>query len=256
MSIVPMRRECSEKSEMVSQVLFGEIFQILELTDKWAYIQLLHDEYKGWIDRNIFKSVSEEYLKNYQEDSNFFTHEVFNIVVKEGEYGNKLLVPGSVLPFYEPQTRSFKIGEDNYTLTTNLKDREDTNLRNLIIENALKYYNAPYLWGGRSPYGIDCSGLTQMVYRLAGIYISRDASQQVKMGEDLSFVEEALPGDLAFFGDDMGVITHVGIIWQCNRIIHASGKVRIDNIDHQGIFSEEMKRYTHQLKIIKRLIKD
>ena len=91
---------------------------------------------------------------------------------------------------------------------------------------------------------------------MAGINLPRDASQQVAYGQDFSFVEEALPGDLAFFGDDSGTITHVGIIWEQNRIIHASGRVRVDKIDHQGIFNEELKRYTHNLKVIKRIIEE
>lgn len=148
------------------------------------------------------------------------------------------------------------IGEDVYTMVTRPKDVGIDSLRELIIEYALMYYNTPYLWGGRSPYGIDCSGLAQIVYRIAGIDLPRDASQQVNYGQNFSFVEEALPGDLAFFGDDAGAITHVGILWEQNRIIHASGRVRVDKIDHQGIFNEELKRYTHNLKVIKRVIND
>ncbi len=89
---------------------------------------------------------------------------------------------------------------------------------------------------------------------MVGVALPRDASQQVGIGQDLSFVEEAMPGDLAFFGDDAGAVTHVGIIWEQNRIIHASGKVRVDKIDHQGIFNEDLKRYTHNLKVIKRIL--
>lgn len=256
LSIVPMRREQSERSEMVSQILFGELFEIVETTDKWSYVRLLHDQYEGWIDKKMYSAVNEEYAEKYRSESPVLTTEVFNIVRKEGDYGNQLIVSGSVLPFFNADTNTLQIGDQPYTLITRLKDVGIDSLRDLVIEYALMYYNTPYLWGGRSPYGIDCSGLTQMVYRMAGTDIPRDASQQVLCGQNFSFVEEALPGDLAFFGDDTGAITHVGILWEQNRIIHASGRVRVDKIDHQGIFNETLKRYTHNLKVIKRLITD
>ncbi len=256
LSIVPVRKEQSERSEMVSQVLFGELFEIIETAEKWVFIRLLHDGYEGWIDKKMYLPVTDEYAEKYRSETPVLTTEVFNIVIKEGDYGNKLIVSGSVLPFFNADTNKLQLGEDTYTLVTRLKDIGIDSLRDLIIEYALMYYNTPYLWGGRSPYGIDCSGLVQMVYRMAGMDIPRDASAQVTCGQNLSFVEEALPGDLAFFGDDMGAITHVGILWKQNRIIHASGRVRVDKIDHQGIFNEELKRYTHNLKVIKRLIND
>lgn len=256
LSIVPMRREQSERSEMVSQVLFGELYEIVEETDKWVYIRLVHDGYEGWIDRKMCVPVGDEYAERYKSETPVLTTEVFNIVTKEGDYGNKLIVCGSALPFLEAESRKMTIGEDVYTLVTKTKDIGIDSLRELIIEYALKYYNTPYLWGGRSPYGIDCSGLSQIVYRMAGIDLPRDAAQQVNCGQNFSFVEEALPGDLAFFGDEAGAITHVGILWEQNRIIHASGRVRVDKIDHQGIFNEDLKRYTHNLKVIKRVIND
>lgn len=256
LSIVPMRKEQSERSEMVSQILFGELFEILETTDKWTYVRLLHDGYEGWIDKKMYQETDEEYAARYRSETPVLTTEVFNIVRKEGAYGNNLIVSGSVLPFFNADNNTMQIGGDSYTLLTRLKDVGIDSLRDLIIEYALMYYNTPYLWGGRTPYGIDCSGLSQIVYRMAGIDIPRDASQQVTYGQNFSFVEEALPGDLAFFGDDMGAITHVGILWKENRIIHASGRVRVDKIDHQGIFNEDLKRYTHNLKVIKRLITD
>lgn len=256
LSLIPMRSEKSDRSEMISQILFGEMYQVLEMDEKWVYIRLIHDGNEGWIDRKMYVPVSDEYVVKYRSESPMLTTEVFNIITKDGDYGNKLIVAGSVLPFFDAATKKMMIGEDSYTLVSKIKDVGIDSLRDLIIDYALMYYNTPYLWGGRSPYGIDCSGLVQIVYRMAGIDLPRDAAEQVNGGQDFSFVEEALPGDLAFFGDDTGAITHVGIIWEQNRIIHASGRVRVDKIDHQGIFNEELKRYTHNLKVIKRIIND
>ena len=255
LSIVPMRSEKSERSEMVSQILFGEVFEILEVDEKWVYVRMLHDRYEGWIDRKMYLEVTEEFIGKYKAEVPVLATEVFNIVVKDGDYGNKLVVSGSVFPFFDATTKKMQIGGDTYTLVSKMKDVGIDSLRDLIIGYALMYYNTPYLWGGRSPYGIDCSGLSQIVYRMAGIDLPRDASQQVTLGQNYSFLEEA-PGDLAFFGDETGAITHVGIIWEQNRIIHASGRVRVDKIDHQGIFNEDLKRYTHNLKVIKRILND
>ena len=255
LSIVPMRSEKSERSEMVSQILFGEVFEILEVDEKWVYVRMLHDRYEGWIDRKMYLEVTEEFIGKYKAEVSVLATEVFNIVVKDGDYGNKLVVSGSVFPFFDATTKKMQIGGDTYTLVSKMKDVGIDSLRDLIIGYALMYYNTPYLWGGRSPYGIDCSGLSQIVYRMAGIDLPRDASQQVTLGQNYSFLEEAMPGDLAFFGDETGAITHVGIIWEQNRIIHA-GRVRVDKIDHQGIFNEDLKRYTHNLKVIKRILND
>jgi cell wall-associated NlpC family hydrolase len=154
---------------------------------------------------------------------------------------------GSTLPFYD--NGKFVIGDKQFShngLTTNgSKNKEN------IVHNAMMFLNAPYLWGGRSPLGIDCSGFTQIAYKLQGIEIPRDAYQQAEIGTTLSFVEESEPGDLAFFDNNEGKITHVGIILKDNFIIHASGKVRIDRIDQQGIFNAEEKKHTHKLRLIK-----
>ncbi len=157
LSIVPMRREQSERSEMVSQALFGELFEITEEAEKWVRIRLVHDGYEGWIDRKMYLEVTDEYAMRYHSEEPLLTTEVFNIVTKEGEYGNRLLVAGSVLPFLDADSGKMMLGEDTYTLVTKLKDVGVDSLRSLLIEYALLYYNTPYLWGGRSPYGIHCS---------------------------------------------------------------------------------------------------
>ena len=123
-----------------------------------------------------------------------------------------------------------------------------------IVDTAHMYRSAPYLWGGKTPFGIDCSGFTQMVYKLNGYKLLRDASQQATQGEVLSFIEESEPGDLAFFDNEEGKIIHVGIMLENNYIIHASGKVRIDRLDHLGIYNAELNRHTHRLRVIKKII--
>jgi hypothetical protein len=178
----------------------------------------------------------------------------FNIVQPEKGYGSFLVVAGSSLPFYKSASNSFRIGSETYTIQGDKILPVKKNVRNVLIENALKYFNSPYLWGGRSPFGVDCSGLSQILYKMIGIQIPRDAGQQALMGENITFVEEAQPGDLAFFDNEDGKIVHVGIIWEKNKIIHASGKVRIDNIDHFGIFNIDTGRYSHQMRLMRRII--
>jgi cell wall-associated NlpC family hydrolase len=122
-----------------------------------------------------------------------------------------------------------------------------------LVGDAMLYLNAPYLWGGRTPFGIDCSGFVQMVYKLQGLKLLRDASQQATQGEVISLLAEAEQGDLAFFDDEEGNITHVGMIIDSQRIIHCSGRVQIDNLDHEGIFNVRLQKYTHKLRLIKRI---
>ncbi|HKM94617.1 MAG TPA: C40 family peptidase [Prolixibacteraceae bacterium] len=255
LSSIPVRTEPTEKSEMCTQIILGEHYEILEVTKKWSRIKLYHDGYEGWIDSKMITPISAREFSYLSKKDQVVTAEVFNIVQQVDHYRNFLIVAGSTLPHFKKKDSTFKIAGISYKIENNVVVKPVlTDLRMRIINTALTYFNSPYLWGGRTPLGIDCSGFTQMVYKISGIKIPRDASQQALLGENFSFVEEAMPGDLAFFDNEEGNIIHVGIIWEKNKIIHSSGKVRIDNIDHAGIYNIETKRYTHQLRLMKRII--
>ena len=169
-------------------------------------------------------------------------------------YKNNFLpiLQGSSLPNYNDQ--KFIIKNYKLNIQGNVSSPNKIGTKNQIVEDALMYLNAPYLWGGRSPFGIDCSGFTQVVYKINNIIIPRDAYQQAELGQGYSFIEEAEAGDIAFFDNDEGKINHVGILIGRNKIIHASGKVRIDTLDHQGIFNKETNSYSHKLRIIKNIL--
>ncbi len=243
-SIVPIRKEAADQSEMINQILFGEHFKVLDTRKKWVKIRLAHDSYEGWICNKQWKEITEDDYKQLDKDVPTITTDILDIVTKEYQ---QPIVIGSILPFFK--SGHARVNNDLYKfegLSTQGYVKKEK-----LRENALIYLNAPYLWGGRSPLGIDCSGLTQMVYRLQGIDLPRDAYEQAKVGTTLSFVEESEAGDLAFFDDDEGKIIHVGMILEENYIIHASGKVRIDRIDQQGIFNNKIGTHTHKLRLIK-----
>jgi hypothetical protein len=254
LSIVPVRTDPSETSEMCTQILFGEHYSILDENKKWCKVKLEFDGYVGWIDQKMVNEIPEKTFMQISQQHAIITTDPFNIVQPEKGYSNFLIVAGSSLPFYKSGNNTFKIGEDYYTIQGDRILPVKKNIRNILIDNALKYFNSPYLWGGRSPFGVDCSGFSQILYKMIGIQLPRDAQQQASIGDNITFVEEALPGDLAFFDNEEGKIVHVGIIWEKNKIIHSSGKVRIDNIDHFGIFNIDTGRYSHQMRLMRRII--
>lgn len=241
LSIVPVRLEPADTSEMVTQVLYGEHFKVLEKRSKWSRIRLAFDQYEGWIDNKQYLSLEEDMYDRVDATEPAYASDIIEFI----ESKNQLMhIPlGAVIS-------STEVLEDNYdgAFIDSKQPKES------LIKTAFKYLNTPYLWGGKTPFGIDCSGLTQMVYKLNGYSLLRDASQQAKQGEPLSFIEESEPGDLAFFDNDEGAIIHVGIIMEDNYIIHSHGKVRIDRIDHSGIFNVDQKRHTHKLRVIKKII--
>jgi gamma-D-glutamyl-L-lysine dipeptidyl-peptidase len=253
LSLIPVRKEPSEKSEMVTQVLFGEHFEIIEEMVGWSHLKLAWDSYEGWVDSKMITPLNVRAYAKLEKKPFAITGDVISLIPVNEEQ-NLMLVAGSTLPVWRPYLRQFSIDKDAFKAGGEVFFGVQKNPRNVAIKQALKYFNAPYLWGGRSPFGIDCSGFTQIIYKMIGIRLPRDASQQVMTGTALSFVDEAEPGDLAFFDDEEGNIVHVGIIWKRNKIIHASGKVRIDNVDQFGIFNVDLKRYTHKMRVMKKII--
>lgn len=242
LSIVPVRIQPADTAEMVTQLLYGEYFKILEERGKWSRIRIAFDSYEGWISNRQLLKIGEDDYENFLDSSRIYSSDLIEFVSEEA--GNLVAIPmGSVLNY---------VSQKNYDFEGNiLSGKRD---KDSIVETALLYLNTPYLWGGKTPFGIDCSGLTQMVYMLNGYFLLRDSFQQATQGVPLSFIEESEPGDLAFFDDSEGVINHVGIMMNDNYIIHVDGKVRIDRIDHSGIFNVDLKKHTHQLRVIKKII--
>lgn len=240
LGIVPLRSHPADSSEMLSQLLYGEIFKILEERARWSRIRTSFDNLEAWID-------NKQFLKITEDDYNYLDSEELSLSADLIEYvtGNGNLVPvpmGSVVDGLGLLSSDY-----SGSVARGKKSKEH------LVETAFLYLNAPYLWGGKTPFGIDSSGFTQMVYKMNGYRLFRNAADQARQGESLSFIEESEPGDLAFFDNPEGIINHVGIMMSDNYIIHADGKVRLDRIDHSGIYNSELRRHTHQLRVIKKI---
>ncbi|WP_079703776.1 C40 family peptidase [Daejeonella lutea] len=251
LSLVPVRTEPSDRSEMSSQLLFGDHFTILETTDKWLHILIAHDDYEGWIDRKQFEEIEHAAFVALHDLHTILGLSLSHTITKTASNEKLNLIAGSNIP--NALDRFFYLRDTKYKLEGDTIKPAKDKFRNGVADAAMFYLNAPYLWGGKSVFGIDCSGLTQMVFRQFGLKLKRDAYQQAEQGELVGFLQECKAGDLAFFDNDEGRIVHVGIMLDNEQIIHASGRVRIDSIDNQGIFSKESGRYTHKLRIIKRI---
>ncbi|MBL7474118.1 C40 family peptidase [Robertkochia sediminum] len=242
LSIVPLRQEPNDQSELTSQVLFGEHFKVLEMRKHWSRIRLAFDRYEGWIDNKQFVLIEEALYKHLDKTPARLSADLVEFVYNK---------TNDLLPIPLGSTISTAEHLDSHydgAVKTGEQPKEE------ILKTAFMYLNSPFLWGGKTPFGIDSSGFTQMVYKLNGYKLLREPGQQATQGEALSFIEESEPGDLAFFDNDEGEIIHVGIIMENNYIIHAYGQVRIDRIDHSGIFNADKNMHTHKLRVIKKII--
>jgi hypothetical protein len=290
---ISLRKEASEQSEMASQLLFGEIFEVLETLPRWLRVKNQYDGYEGWISRNGTWLMGTEDLEKYGTYSSCVQPDAF-VGLQRVSGEEPMRVPaGSVLYFDKDVPLKVHCGEtyrmekrcgggslgsirnagnsghasntgptgtapdtgasDRTVIPANAGDMP-AELAGRILKTGRQFLNIPYLWGGKSTYGTDCSGLVQTIMKILGIRIGRDTSIQVREGAALNMLPEARTGDLVFFDNEEGEIVHVGILMEEGTVLHASGRVRLDPIDHQGIYSRELKRYTHKLRVIKRVI--
>ncbi len=254
LSLIPCRSQPKDAAEQSNQLLFGEVYEILDNDKGWTLIRSFHDRYEAWIDENQVTPLSEEAHKALVSERPPRLAEPLAWVPDPQQDRSFPVLYGSAIHSDQVLDKCRKAGFS----WTSPKEKVETAQPSMapstdhLIVYARNYLNAPYLWGGRSPFGIDCSGLIQMAFLFCGLTIARDASQQVKEGRTINLLEESQKGDLAFFRNQSGKVVHVGILLDQERILHASGRVRIDRIDHHGIYNGEKKRYTHTLHLIKR----
>ena len=252
LSIVPVRNEASDRSEMVTQCLFGDLLLVIDRKADWLFIRKVFDNYEGWVDKKQIEPLEEQAFFTLDKADPSYICDLAEVVE---DHSNNTLIPvvlGSTLR--QMSNNSFLVSGRMFHFSGRLITCKQPPSFKKVYETALLFLNAPYLWGGISPFGIDCSGFVQTVFKLVGINLLRDASLQATQGEQVGLIEETRPGDLLFFDNQEGAIVHVGILLNDRKIIHASGKVRIDNVDHQGIYNPDVKKYTHTLRLIKRIL--
>lgn len=259
---IPMRFEASESSEMVSQLLFGDTFRIFEEQPRWYKVMRDCDDYEGWIDWKTACVISEAEYNNYLEQMprSLLLRQPYNVVTRttEGVSGSAHLSWGSRIYnmdetgiTFRMQGQRFDVPNMSYINPVDATSMSRKACAKYLIQQAQMLLNVPYLWGGCSSFGIDCSGFTQTLYRFINISLPRDASQQFLVGEEVRF-DERQPGDLAFFGHGGDKVCHVGLVGDGDRILHCSASLHYDELRPEGIWCEARQELTHNLIKIKR----
>ncbi|MFW5706663.1 MAG: NlpC/P60 family protein [Bacteroidota bacterium] len=247
-SVAPLRALPDDRSEQVTQMLFGDLFTVLEKKEKWLLVQLVADSYQGWVSSGQVTPLAPDEMDLLLKQSQWVSNDLVQLLENKSRNHSFLVSAGS--SFYDCSDQAFELAGEQWYFHGAMSPVKDFDQAS-VINHAMLFLHAPYQWGGKSVLGIDCSGFTQLVYKMAGKSIHRDASQQARQGEMINLIHEARPGDLLFFDDEEGNIIHTGIMLDESYIIHAHQKVRIDKIDHHGIFNVDTRKYTHQLRIIK-----
>lgn len=250
MSVVPVYKSPNKATEMVSQVLFGECVKILDARNNWLLVADMHHHQMGWVHEDMLRFLSDEDYRQLSGKPVFYNADLVQLLENKTRRSGFLVPFGSHL--FAEENHEFDLLDDVFIFHGNVLGKDDFSAQ-AMIKHALLFENSPYLWGGKTTLGIDCSGFTQLIYKLSGINLPHSAEEQALKGQHISFLEESLPGDLVFFDNEEGEIIHVGILLDKESIIHAFRKVRTDRIDHHGIFDQHNKKYTHKLRIIKRL---
>lgn len=243
LSIVPVYESPDEASGMVSQLLYGEVFKVPESRKNWSRVRAFLDQSEGWI-RNTQLQFIEETA--YNELGGSIACGCASDLISHIESEEGLLLP---VPLGASVGGATALNHQHEGEVFPLQQRKQN-----LVSTALMFLNSPELKGGRSPFGIDAPGLSQLVYKTQGVLLKRQPDQQALQGSPLSFIEESEPGDLAFFDGPEGVINHVGIIMGDNYLVHCHGKVRVDRLDHTGIFNTELRNYTHSLRVIVKIL--
>ena len=261
-TVTPVRQEPSEGSEQLTQLLFGEVCEVLDRLPRWTKIRSTMDGQEGWVDFKMLTDVKGENGKVKGEG----VVAIPMAVATDMETGEEVMLTlGTRLPNYAHGT--FEVLNKKYLIdpacVNNAKqllnsDLSRAELPNNVCATAQTLLNAPYLWGGKNAMGIDCSGFTQVVYSVFGVNLLRNAREQITQGAIVQSLTEAQPGDLAFFDHadrdpEATNISHVGLLLDNERIIHCSGCVHIDTIDEMGIHLPDGE-LTHHLVQIKRYL--
>ena len=251
LSVVPVRVETSDKAEQVTQLLFGDHYEVLESTHdrKWLRIKINFDQYEGWIDEKQHHAISKEYFEYLNQAEFKITTDVTSSILYNKS--RQIILMGSMIPISSSEL--FKM-EEQFAFIGEAKNVGQKREFEFLRNTAIKYLNSPYLWGGKSTFGVDCSGFTQMVFKICGYRLFRDSRQQAGQGKPVNALHESKPGDLAFFKNHEGKINHVGILLEQDKIMHSSGRVRVDHLNEEGILNQDTKIYTHQFSHLRRIL--
>ncbi len=233
---------------MTTQLLFGDLIEELDRLRGWSLVNSMYDDYEGWIDSRQLKITGESLFRKLA-DGPLRVNRSFPFKVSLD--GKEFYLPAGC-NFY-PTDGHYYNGDSLLEFEGELHHFQFEGVGKLL-ESAVTYLHCPYLWGGKTFLGMDCSGFTQIIFKQHGIKLLRDAAQQATQGENIGFISDSRPGDLAFFDHNDGKISHVGLLIDEHSIIHCSGSVRIDPVDHQGIFDPVKKAYSHQLRLIRRIL--